>query len=122
VAQLIDDLHARGLHTGVLSNTNACHWRQLVSGEHGPAKFPTVEKARHVHASHLLGLIKPDRAIFERFCAVTGFGPEEVVFFDDMAENVEGAIATGWDAVPIDHTGDTASQIRMHLRMRGIDV
>lgn len=121
VGALIDRLHAIGVRTGVLSNTNAAHWRQLVSGAHGPAKFPSVEKARHVYASHLLGLAKPDPAIYARFESLADAAADGIIFFDDLPDNVAGAAACGWDAVPIDHTGDTAEQMRLHLRLRGID-
>lgn len=124
VATLVDDLHTLGLDTGILSNTNNHHWRQMTAphnGETGPSKFPTVQRPRHAHASHLLKLAKPDAAIFEAFAAASGYRPHQIVFFDDLHDNVAAAQAAGWDAVQIDHTGDTASQMRLHLRLRGID-
>lgn len=125
VDRLIDDLHASGVETGILSNTNNHHWQQMtapVSGGDGRSKFPTVQRARFPHASHLLKVAKPEAAIFEAFCRATGFGHHDVVFFDDLADNVAGARSSGWDAVQIDHTGDTASQMRLHLRLRGVEV
>lgn len=121
---LIDDLHALGVPTGILSNTNAYHWRQMVepAGPSGASRFPSVQRPRHPHASHLLGLAKPDPAIFDAFCRATGCPAHRVVFFDDLADNVAGARGAGWDAVQIDHGGDTAGQIRLHLRLRGLDV
>ncbi len=115
VGTLIDDLHSRGVATGVLSNTNASHWRQLVhhaeiAGHR--ARFETPGKARHVHASHLLKLAKPDQAIYHEFARRTGFAPADIVFFDDLAENVEAARRAGWTAHQVDHTGDTARQMR----------
>lgn len=122
VATLIDDLHALGLDTGVLSNTNAWHWRQMTSGPHGEAKFPTPQKVRHLHASHLLGLVKPEEAIFRAFESRSGYAPSQIIYFDDLAENVAAAQAAGWDALQIDHAGDTAAQMRLHLRLRDIGV
>jgi putative hydrolase of the HAD superfamily len=118
IDKLVDDLHGAGIATGVLSNTNAHHWRLLMM----PAEYPTIARMHHVHASHLLKHAKPDAAIFHAFCEVSGHAPHRVVFFDDLADNVAGAQAAGWDAVQIDHTGDTVSQMRLHLRLRGIDV
>lgn len=111
VGALIDDLHARGLETGVLSNTNTSHWNQM----HTPGRFPTVLKARLRHASHLLGLAKPDAAIYAEFARQTGFAPSEIVFFDDLEPNVAAARASGWNAHAIDHAGDTAAQMRAAL-------
>jgi len=118
VGGLIDDLHARGVPTGVLSNTNASHWRQLaphaeIAGHR--ARFETPGKARHLHASHLLGLAKPDEAIYHEFSKRTGFAPPDIVFFDDLAENIDGARRAGWTAHQVDHSGDTAAQMRVIL-------
>jgi FMN phosphatase YigB (HAD superfamily) len=41
------------------------------------------------------------------------------VFFDDLAENISAARACGWNAVHIDHTGDTAAQVLAGLRAHG---
>lgn len=125
VDQLIHRLHELGLQTGVLSNTNAWHWRQLSSGDHGPAKFPTATLPKHVHASHLLKLVKPDLAIYEAFAQRAGIsaGQESgIVFFDDLPDNITGARSAGWRAMQIDHTGDTAGQIADHLRAMGLAV
>jgi HAD superfamily hydrolase (TIGR01509 family) len=122
VSDLIDHLHHAGLDTGVLSNTNAHHWRQMTSGGHGTAKFPTPEKPRHVHASHLLGLAKPDPAIYHAFARRAGYAPADIVFFDDLPANVQAAREAGWHSHVIDHTGDPAAQIRAWLRERGIEL
>jgi len=122
VGSLIDELHALGLQTGVLSNTNAHHWRQQTAGEHGPALFPTPQRVKHLHASHLLRLAKPQLAIFRAFAQATGFGPGQIVYFDDLAENIAGARGAGWDAHLIDHTQETVPQMRQRLQERGVGV
>ncbi|MDP1660581.1 MAG: HAD-IA family hydrolase [Phycisphaerales bacterium] len=123
VAALVDDLHTRGIATGVLSNTNPHHWRLLTDPgtPSAPAAYPTILRVHHLHASHLLSLAKPDPAIYDAFSQRCGFAPHDILFFDDLADNTAGAAGAGWDAVQIDHTGDTASQMRLHLRLRGID-
>jgi FMN phosphatase YigB (HAD superfamily) len=124
VGAVIDDLHARGVDTGVLSNTNSHHWRLLTApgAPHEPAPYPTIQRIRHVHASHLLRLAKPDPAIYHAFAQRSGYSPHEILFFDDLPDNIAGAHAAGWDAVQIDHAADTPSQMRLHLRLRGVDV
>lgn len=44
-------------------------------------------------------IMKPDAAIFERTLARLGIRPEEAVFIDDFAHNVEGARAVGMHAI-----------------------
>lgn len=120
VSDLIDDLHHAGVATGVLSNTNASHWRQLAPGDHGPPRFPAACKPRHLHASHLLGLAKPSRDIYREFERLSGFQPASIVFFDDTPDNVRAAADAGWHARLIDHAGDPAAQMRAHLRGFGL--
>lgn len=121
VAALIGDIHQAGrATTGLLSNTNHRHWvrhlpRGAVAGD-----FPTIGLLRHKHASHLMGLAKPDEAIYRRFEELSGFAGPDVLFFDDLAENVDAARSAGWIAVQVDHTGDTARQMRQELVSRGV--
>lgn len=124
VGTLIDDLHLAGLSTGVLSNTNASHWRQLVGdASRGVSpRFPTPSRARHVHASHLLRLAKPDPRIYAEFCRLSGATPRSILFFDDLEDNVIAARTAGWHAHRIDHTGDTAAQMRTALRQFGVQI
>lgn len=121
VGDLVDRLHTfDGLKTGLLSNTNASHWsdpRML-----GGAPLSVVSRLHHPHASHLLGLVKPDASIYVAFTERTGVRPDEVLFFDDLESNVIAARRAGWRAVLVDHTGDTAGQMRDALRRHGVDV
>jgi len=123
VHALIDDLHAAGLHTGALSNTNAAHWAQMSRPTPDrPAAFDAPARLRHRHASHLLGHAKPDAPIYGAFIEHTGFHPGSVVFFDDLEANVAAAIGCGWHAHRIDPSGDPAAQIRGHLLgLHGVD-
>ncbi len=123
VAGLIDELHDAGVTTGVLSNTNACHWKQLaphaeIAGH--KAKFATPAKVKHLHASHLMKLAKPERAIYDEFARLVSLSPGSLLFFDDLEENVHGARGAGWKAEQVDHLGDTAAQMRGHLRAYGV--
>lgn len=97
VPELVHALHGRGLTTAILSNTNAAHWSVMASYE--------VLRAvpRHQRfASHELGLAKPDPALYERALRSLGVAADEVLFFDDMPENVAGARAAGWRAERVD--------------------
>jgi len=101
VAELLDRAHDAGLDTAALSNTNHDHWTQILG-------YPAVGRIRHPLASHLLGLHKPDPAIYRRAEQHLGYRGAEILFFDDLPENVEAARAVGWRAETIDPAGDTA--------------
>lgn len=110
-----------GVETALLSNTNELHWERHQPGQHGtPADFPTAGLLRHKVASHIECVSKPSREIYDAMTRLTGFGGDEILFFDDLADNIETARAMGWRAEQIDHEGDTAAQIRQHLHTHGV--
>lgn len=115
VRDLVADIHRADLRTGVLSNTNESHWNLM-----GPRRSMVVFDVHHPHASHLLGHVKPDEGIFRAFEQATGFAADRILLFDDLEENIDGARAAGWHARQIDHAGDTAAQMRAHLRDLGL--
>lgn len=110
---LVRELADAGLTLACLSNTNAAHWRTMLG-------WPTLRSLHHRHASHEMALAKPDPAIFREFVARRAVEPRRIVFFDDLPENVDAAGRAGWDAVRVDHTGDTAGQVRRALASRGL--
>ena len=101
------------VETALLSNTNECHWKRQKD-------FPTAGLLKHRHASHLLGHAKPGQEIYRAFERATGFSGEEILFFDDLLENVATASEIGWRTEMIDHAGDTAAQISGHLTRHGV--
>lgn len=117
VAAVVTRLHDAGVETACLSNTNHDHWEYMLAGS-----FPAMRALRHKHASHVLGLRKPDDAIYGAFEERTGRRAGEIAFFDDLEENVAAASARGWRAHHVDHTGDTASQIARAVRELGIHI
>jgi HAD superfamily hydrolase (TIGR01509 family) len=81
-----------GMRVGCLSNTNAFQWDTHFEGS------PIVEAFEFRFLSFELGLVKPDRAIFEAVAARLPFRPEQVLFLDDNAANVTGGLAVGFVA------------------------
>jgi putative hydrolase of the HAD superfamily len=125
VGDLIRDIREAGLATGVLSNTNHPHWvRQMPAHRGGTGEFAAPALVDHPHASHIMGLLKPSTEMYRAFERLTGFEGRaaEILFFDDIEENIAGARSCGWQAELIDHTGDTAAQMRRHLASRGIEL
>lgn len=118
VLELVSELDRLGhVRLACLSNTNDGHWDQMQSAPH---LFPTLARLHVRLASHLLRLAKPDPAIYRAACATFECSPAEVLFFDDLPENIEAARAAGWNAERIDPSGDTAAQMRRHLSSHGV--
>lgn len=113
IAVTIERIAQSGLRTACLSNTNDEHWQTLL-------EFRAVKALHHRHASHLWGLAKPESSIYHRFEREVGCTGFDILFFDDLPENVASAIACGWDARLIDHTGNTAQQVCDALAERGV--
>ena len=109
------------VETALLSNTNHEHWvRHLPKPCGGAPDYPAAALLKHRHASHLLGLAKPDEAIYEAFEQLVRARDREILFFDDLAENLEAPRRRGWRCVHIDHTTATEPQIRRGLQEHGI--
>lgn len=97
----------RSLPCFAFSNTNASHmacWS---------ARFPGVVAAfDKIFASHEIGLRKPERAAFDHICSATGFSARAIMFFDDVAENVDAATDAGLVSVLVRSPEDVARALR----------
>lgn len=116
--ELIDELHARGVKTACLSNTNANHWRLMTdpAGENG---LP-LAKLDYRFASHLANLRKPEDAIYAHVEQETQVAPEQILFFDDLPDNIAAAQTQGWEAVLVTDRDDPIGQIREALRAHAV--
>jgi HAD superfamily hydrolase (TIGR01509 family) len=111
VLPIIAQLRQAGYRLGVLSNTCEVHWEYCV------AHYDILSDVFDVYAlSFRIGASKPDAAIFRAAAEMAGHQPEDVFFVDDIAENVAGARAFGFDAVQF----TSASALAADLRRRGL--
>lgn len=103
-----------GLESGVrpacLSNTNELHWNEQRDAD----VLQRLFELRFL--SHELGLVKPDREIFEHVLSDLGLIGGEVLFLDDNQINVDGALRVGLDA----HVVKGVDAARELLRSRGL--
>lgn len=76
------------------------------------AKFPFLDRPRGVTVSGEIGLIKPEKAIYDRHAAEFGLDPSASLFIDDSAKNVQGAIDAGWQAVLFEGAEKLAADLR----------
>ena len=58
-----------------------------------------LNKPRGVTVSGEIGMIKPERGIYDHHAASFGLDPAATIFIDDSQKNVDGAIAAGWHSV-----------------------
>lgn len=114
VEPLLEQLHESGIATACLSNTNEHHWAFLADATH-PSYFP-LSKLKHHFASHLIQARKPAPAIYEHLERETGVAGPSILFFDDLQENIDGALKRGWTAIWINpELNDPLNQIRAAL-------
>ncbi len=75
-------------------------------------KFPFLNRPRGVTVSGEIGLIKPDRRIYERHAEDFGLEPAASLFIDDSPKNVQGAKDAGWQAVLFEGGEKLAADLR----------
>ncbi|WP_292899854.1 HAD family hydrolase [Nitratireductor sp.] len=81
-------------------------------------RFAFLNRPRGVTVSGEIGLIKPDRAIYDTHVESFGLEPAATLFIDDSEKNVEGARDAGWQAVHF----SGAEKLRQDLARLGFTV
>ena len=74
---------------GCLSNTNALHW------ERNFHRWPILDAFDYRFLSFELGVLKPDREVFDRVAERLPAPRDRVLFLDDNAINVDAAATRG---------------------------
>jgi glucose-1-phosphatase len=88
------------------SNTNNAHV------EHFSVAYADVlGHFRELYLSSTIGLRKPDAAAYDHVVKAIGVPAQRIVFFDDLAENIEGARARGLTAVHVTSPDDVAQAL-----------
>ena len=97
---------AQRLPLYAFSNTNNAH------AEYFPAVYAGVlGHFREMFLSSSIGLRKPDAEAYDHVVRAIGVPAERIVFFDDLAENIEGARARGLTAVHVRSPDDVAEAL-----------
>ncbi len=86
---------AAGVPIYILSNMQTHAW------EHLEKTYDCFGACAGVVVSCDIGLIKPDRAIYQHLCDEFSVTPQSCVFVDDMAENIAAAQAFGMQGVQL---------------------
>lgn len=110
--EFLDELTATGLQLASLNNES----REI--NEHRIRKFALNERLSLFLSSCYLGVKKPEAAMYELALRITQRRPDECVFIDDRALNLECAADLGIDGVLFSGIED----LRRQLLNRGVAV
>jgi HAD superfamily hydrolase (TIGR01509 family) len=66
---------------------------------------------RDIYLSSTIGLRKPDQAAYDHVVGAIGVPASRIVFFDDLAANIDGARASGLMAVHVTSSADVAEAL-----------
>jgi glucose-1-phosphatase len=88
------------------SNTNSAHVKHF-----SQAYAEVLGHFREIFLSSAIGLRKPDAAAYDYVVQAIGVPAERIVFFDDLAENIDGARARGLTAVHVTSPHDVAQAL-----------
>jgi glucose-1-phosphatase len=97
---------ARHLPLYVYSNTNGAHVAHFTQ-----IHAETLKPFRELYYSSSIGHRKPDAAGFDHVVSEIGVPASRIVFFDDLAENIDGARARGLKAVHVKTSRDVADAL-----------
>ena len=101
----------------LLSNINELHLNAIYKHMNHVHQKPNFEKDYFdsVFYSHHLNMRKPSKEIYEFVNKKIHFSPNEILFIDDMQNNIESAQSMGWNAVVHDPTKDIARVFPQYL-------
>ena len=98
-------LHHEGFPLTLLSNM------PLELSRHVTKSFPSLSTFEYLIYSCDYGSIKPDLAIYRNCLELLKAAPQDILYLDDRAENVEAAARLGMNSVLFDTVEKTASRV-----------
>jgi HAD superfamily hydrolase (TIGR01509 family) len=97
---------AKRLPVYAFSNTNGAHVEHL-----SQAYADVLSHFREIFFSSTIGLRKPDAEAYDHVVQAIGVPASRIVFFDDLADNIEGAQARGLIGVHVTSPEDVAEAL-----------
>jgi putative hydrolase of the HAD superfamily len=98
-------LHHEGFPLTLLSNM------PLELSRHVTKSFPSLSTFEYLIYSCDYGSIKPELAIYQECLELLKAAPQDILYLDDRAENVEAAARLGINSVLFDTVEKTASRV-----------
>jgi len=95
-------------HRAILSNTNAAHWPRLMDEMGLAGKFHSY------YASHMIGFVKPDAAIYQHVIKSLQVAPQNILFIDDNQVNIDTANALGMKAYRVKGIEEARQILNQH--------
>ena len=109
--KLVHQLKEVGYHLYILSN-----YPEILFKKHTQyADF--MDDMEGMVVSYMLHVGKPERVVYQTLCDRYGLNKEECLFFDDRAENVQGAIDFGMRAKRVLSAKGLAADLEELLRL-----
>ena len=109
--KLVHQLKEVGYHLYILSN-----YPEILFKKHTQyADF--MDDMEGMVVSYMLHVGKPERVVYQTLCDRYGLNKEECLFFDDRAENVQGAIDFGMRAKRVLSAKELAADLEELLRL-----
>ena len=96
----------------LLSNTSNIHSQLFLQTSY--PNFDIFDAFRHIYLSFKMGVVKPNKSIYEQLVNNSQLHDHHIVFFDDNIQNIESARDFGWEAVLIVPT-NSLHQIQQHI-------
>jgi glucose-1-phosphatase len=110
---VVAQINSAGYPLGILSNTSPAHWAWVTDG-----RYAIVNQAFDVAAlSYQIGSSKPEPKIYAAAAELAGVAPRDILFIDDVPENVAGARQAGFDAIAY----TTTAALVEELNQRGVE-
>lgn len=97
-------------NAGLVSNTNEIHYAVSVS------KLPALKMLSRHYLSFQLHTMKPASEFYRAILEDQPVAPSEILFIDDLAENIDGARAAGMQGLKFEQP----AQIEARLRDLGV--
>lgn len=102
----------------ILSNINNLHIRKIhfyLKNEYQISDFED-RFFDHVFYSHLIGMRKPDEEIYKHVTTTLGIIKSDILFIDDLQENIDAAKRHGWHGQIHDPKDDICSVIDSYIK------
>lgn len=99
MAEFVRDCRRAGYGIYLLSNASKrlhSYWKSIPGHEYFDGEFVSADYR----------LVKPQQAIYRKFCQVFRLEPKECLFIDDVPLNIEGAITAGWQGIVFHDVAD----------------
>jgi HAD superfamily hydrolase (TIGR01509 family) len=96
---------AKDHEVALVSNTNPLHFKLCLG------TVPALKNFQRFYVSYELKALKPDESFYRGVIEGEGLEPGEMVFIDDLEENVEGARKTGMKGIVFTGKGELEREL-----------